>query len=312
MGKNVFANGMEVSAKKDDNKSICAMPDVCLSPPSPPAGPIPIPYPNTAQASDTSDGSKSVKVGGDEAGLKNASSYKKSMGDEAATKTLGMGVVTHNIQGKMTHTAWSMDVKFEAKNVIRHMDLTTHNHMNSPNIALTMNAAGVATPVSGKLDCEELAKRMAPIAEKELEEGQVLEGETMALGSYSAPGSTASSLMKGVSHGSMLDDTYASGWSTGKKWKDGGDNSRACGKGGNYNPASCGHAEARMIEEVFSAAGGAAGSLGTLTLNIDWHPGGGGQSNQPCGGCHNLICEAKDCGLEIKICDNGKPTDPKC
>src|SRR5688572_855418 len=124
---------MEISAKKDDNKSICAMPDVCLSPPSPPAGPLPIPYPNTAMSSDTSDGSKTVKIGGDEAGLKNASHYKKSSGDEAATKTLGMGVVTHTIQGKMKHAAWSMDVKFEGKNVIRHMDLTTHNHMNSNN-----------------------------------------------------------------------------------------------------------------------------------------------------------------------------------
>jgi hypothetical protein len=129
MSQNVFANGKEISAKKDDNKSTCAMPDVCLSPPSPPAGPIPIPYPNTAQASDTTDGSKSVKIGGDMVGLKNSSNYKKSTGDEAATKSLGMGVVTHTIQGKMLHAAWSMDVKIEGANVIRHMDITTHNHM---------------------------------------------------------------------------------------------------------------------------------------------------------------------------------------
>ncbi|HEY7208963.1 MAG TPA: DUF4150 domain-containing protein [Bryobacteraceae bacterium] len=129
MSKNVFANGREISAKANDNRSICAMPDVCLSPPSPPAGPVPIPYPNTAQASDTADGSKSVKIGGSEVGLKNSSNYKKSTGDEAATKSLGMGVVTHTIQGKMMHAAWSMDVKVEGENVIRHLDLTTHNHM---------------------------------------------------------------------------------------------------------------------------------------------------------------------------------------
>src|SRR5687768_16935881 len=103
MSKNVFANGMEVSGKKDDNKSVGSMPDVCLSPPSPPAGPVPIPYPNNSQASDTTDGSKTVKVGGGEVGLKNASSYKKSNGDEAATKSLGMGVISHNIQGKLKH-----------------------------------------------------------------------------------------------------------------------------------------------------------------------------------------------------------------
>ena len=46
MGANVFANGLEVSCEKATNQSLAAMPDICLSPPSPPAGPIPIPYPN--------------------------------------------------------------------------------------------------------------------------------------------------------------------------------------------------------------------------------------------------------------------------
>jgi hypothetical protein len=128
MSKNVFANGMEVSGKADDNKTICAMPDVCLTPPSPPAGPIPIPYPNTAKAADTSDGSKTVMIGGQEVHLKDKSNYKTSTGDEAATKAQGMGVVTHTIQGKMYFTAWSFDVKVEGENVTRHMDMTTHNH----------------------------------------------------------------------------------------------------------------------------------------------------------------------------------------
>src|SRR5689334_6004555 len=152
----VYANGMEVSAKKDANKSLAAMPDTCLSPPSPPAGPIPIPYPNFANASDTSDGSKTVKIGGDEVGLKNSSNYKQSKGDEAATKSLGMGVVTHNIQGKMKHSAWSFDVKVEDKNVIRHMDMTTHNHMNCPNIALTLNQASMNRAINRPLTCQEL------------------------------------------------------------------------------------------------------------------------------------------------------------
>src|SRR3954465_9632808 len=103
MSKNVFANGKEISAKKDDNKSTAGMPDVCLSPPSPPAGPVPIPYPNNAQGSDTDGGSKTVKIGYDEVGFKISSNYKKTPGDEAATKSLGMGVVTHTIQDKMRH-----------------------------------------------------------------------------------------------------------------------------------------------------------------------------------------------------------------
>src|SRR5215475_1562020 len=126
MSQNVFANGREISAKKDDNKSLCAMPDVCLSPPTPPAGPVPIPYPNTAMASDTTKGSKTVQIGGKEVMLKRKSTFKKSTGDEAATKTLGMGVVSHQITGEVNFCAWSMDVKFEGENVPRHLDLTLH------------------------------------------------------------------------------------------------------------------------------------------------------------------------------------------
>src|SRR5262245_31566226 len=132
MSKNVFANGKEVSAKNDDNKSTAAMPDVCLSPPSPPAGPVPLPYPNTAKASDTSDGSKTVQISGQEVMIKDSSYFKTSTGDEAATKSLGMGVVTHTIQGKAYFTSWSMDVMVESENAVRHLDLTTHNHNPPP------------------------------------------------------------------------------------------------------------------------------------------------------------------------------------
>jgi hypothetical protein len=83
-------------------------------------------------ASDMTDGSKTVKVSGKEIMLKDKSYFKKSTGDEAATKSLGMGVVTHQIQGKVYFTSWSMDVKFEGENVVRHLDLTTHNHASDP------------------------------------------------------------------------------------------------------------------------------------------------------------------------------------
>jgi hypothetical protein len=132
MGCAVFANGMSIACKAADGKTIAAMPDVCLSPPTPPAGPIPVPYPNTAMASDTADGSKTVQIGGQEVMLKDKSTFKKSTGDEAATKSLGMGVVAHQIQGKVSFVAWSMDVKFEGENVPRHLDLTLHNEMSVP------------------------------------------------------------------------------------------------------------------------------------------------------------------------------------
>ena len=45
MGAEVYANGNAIACKAGDGKVIAAFPDVCMSPPSPPAGPIPVPYP---------------------------------------------------------------------------------------------------------------------------------------------------------------------------------------------------------------------------------------------------------------------------
>jgi 5-methylcytosine-specific restriction endonuclease McrA len=133
MANQVFANGMEVSCKAADGKSICAFPDVCFTPPQTPATPpgVPIPYPNTGLASDTSDGSTTVKISGQEVMLKNKSYFKKSTGDEAGCAPK-KGLITSTIQGKVYFTMWSMNVMVEGENVVRHFDLTTHNHA-SPN-----------------------------------------------------------------------------------------------------------------------------------------------------------------------------------
>jgi Domain of unknown function (DUF4150)/GHH signature containing HNH/Endo VII superfamily nuclease toxin 2 len=156
---NVFANGREIACKASDGKSVAAFPDVCLSPPSPPAGPIPIPYPNTGFARDTTSGSKTVKLHGKEAMLKDKSYFKKSTGDEPAGKALGMGVITHQIQGKVYFASFSMDVFIEGQNVVRHLDLTTHNHGsvpgNTPTWPFIARTEGAA--VTGP--CEDNAKK---------------------------------------------------------------------------------------------------------------------------------------------------------
>lgn len=126
----VFANGLGVSGKATDNKTIAAMPDVCLSPPPPPAGPVPIPYPNFGMASDTTDGCTSVFIKGKEAGKKNASKYSKITGDEPATRSFGASVVTHNITGPLKFEAYSFDVMFEGGGAERFTDLTSTNHSN--------------------------------------------------------------------------------------------------------------------------------------------------------------------------------------
>lgn len=133
MANDVYANGREVSCKAADGKSISAFPDVCMTPPENPATPpgVPVPYPNTGFAKDASSGSKNVKISRKEVMLKDKSFFKTSTGDEAGCAAK-KGVVTSKIKGKIYFNAWSMDVKFEGKNVVRHLDLTTHNHASKP------------------------------------------------------------------------------------------------------------------------------------------------------------------------------------
>ncbi len=132
MAVDVFVNGREVACKSADGEAPAAFPDVCLSPPSPPAGPVPLPYPNTAYARDTDSGSTTVMICRKMTMLQDQSVFKKSMGNEAATKSLGMGVVTHTIQGEASFVAWSFDVQFEGANVPRHLDIMLHNEMSVP------------------------------------------------------------------------------------------------------------------------------------------------------------------------------------
>lgn len=133
MSDEVYANNMEISCKAADGKSICAMPDVCMTPPQTPATPpgVPIPYPNTGMASDCTDGSSSVQVSGQPAMLKDQSSFKQSTGNEAGSAPM-KGVITSTNKGSVFFTAWSMDVMIEGENVVRNLDLMTHNHGSVP------------------------------------------------------------------------------------------------------------------------------------------------------------------------------------
>ncbi len=129
MANDVFANGREIACKAGAGKTICAFPDTCFTPPENPATPpgVPVPYPNTGFASDTTKGSKKVTISNKEIMLKDQSYFKKSTGDEAGCAAK-KGVITSKNTGKVYFQAWSMDVKVEGKNVDRHLDLTTNNH----------------------------------------------------------------------------------------------------------------------------------------------------------------------------------------
>jgi hypothetical protein len=156
MTNQVYANAMEISCKQADGKTICAMPDVCMTPPQTPATPpgVPVPYPNTGMAGDCSDGSSTVKISGQEVMLKNKSYFKKSTGDEAGSAPM-KGVITASNTGKVYFIAWSMDVKFEGENVVRHLDMTTGNHAcPNPNEAAPWTYAQRTAMAGGLPDCD--------------------------------------------------------------------------------------------------------------------------------------------------------------
>ncbi|MGQ7846633.1 DUF4150 domain-containing protein [Granulosicoccus sp. 3-233] len=129
----VYANGRLIACKKAAGKLICAFPDVCFTPPEQiPATPpgVPVPYPNTTKASSTARGSKTVKIGGKEIMLKNQSFFRQSTGDEAGVASR-KGLLSGTNRGRAHFAMWSMNVRIEGRNVVRHMDLTTSNHRAS-------------------------------------------------------------------------------------------------------------------------------------------------------------------------------------
>jgi len=157
MANQVFANNREISCKSAGGQSIAAFPDVCFTPPQAPPTPpgVPIPYPNTGMAKDTANGSRTVKITDKEVMLKDQSYFKTSYGDEAGCATK-KGVITSKNKGKVYFTSWSMNVKFEGKNVVRHMDLTTHNHASMPgNTPPWMHVDSVAFSDSEGKVCED-------------------------------------------------------------------------------------------------------------------------------------------------------------
>jgi hypothetical protein len=123
MGCTVFANGRGID-HKDSGGLSPIFPDVCKTPT--PGGPVPIPYPNVGQASQTSAGPTSVKVDGAMPMTKGAK-YATTSGDEAGS--LG-GVVSGKVKGAAEYMLYSFDVKIEGKNACRLGDALFHNDKN--------------------------------------------------------------------------------------------------------------------------------------------------------------------------------------
>jgi Domain of unknown function (DUF4150) len=227
-------------------------------------------------------------------------------------------VVTHNIQGKMKHTAWSFDVLVEGANAIRHMDMTTHNHINQPNIAAGLNQAAQNIPINRQLECDELEQETENVRNNNL--NPVTEvGQPPPPGTQGPPApqpavtTTTASYMNapGVPGGGSFMRAVTS-----QQWIQNGADGFAPGRPANarvactdegFPPPSGNHTEPKLIGQIFDRfpMGAPAGSLGTLRMNIGYQGRGlpAPRNNWVCDRCQHLICKAIDCGLNIELCE---------
>ncbi|HEY0856433.1 MAG TPA: DUF4150 domain-containing protein [Albitalea sp.] len=161
MALTVYAEGMGFFHKGSGGKGI-APGDVCLTPPPPPTGPVPVPYVNMCQASDLAKGSSTVKIDGEPTALEDKSEVSTSSGNEAATQ--GGNVVTHKTKGKAVFTMWSHTVKAEGKGVCRHGDPMGQNCATPPVGIIQPSAVtkvGTSKGWDGSEPCKSRYKRPA-------------------------------------------------------------------------------------------------------------------------------------------------------
>jgi hypothetical protein len=310
MANEVYANGREIACKAGDGKTICAFPDVCFTPPENPATPpgVPVPYPNTGFDSNTTEGSKTVMISGKEVMLKHTSYFKTLSGDEAGCAAK-KGVITSTNRGKVYFEAWSMDVKFEGENVDRHLDLTTTNHASDPGDAPPWPFQdGMASPTP-ETPCEEAA-RMADQAENTLPPTLQNSPHVVAGGSF-----VPSSGFPGFPNVGPTLGMMSASCISGRMVRPRGIYERFA-RGNNGGPSPCGdnmssrdqgHAEVKMIEDIFN------GRIPGLVTTNGYIPQGKlslSVLNRPiCCSCQRIIRCAEQRGLEIEYCSdsNGNP-----
>ncbi|SCW82772.1 GHH signature containing HNH/Endo VII superfamily nuclease toxin 2 [Rhizobium mongolense subsp. loessense] len=151
----VYANGLEISGKAVNARTIAVFPDTCFTPPENPATPpgVPVPYPSFGFASETEKGTGTVKIGGQTVNIKNKSDLSRTSGTEAGCAAK-KGIITSKNMGKEYFHSWSNDVKFDGEPVIRMSDLATNNHASPQSNTVTW--PHVAKLKSGRFNCEQV------------------------------------------------------------------------------------------------------------------------------------------------------------
>lgn len=130
----VLVNGLSPVTRKSGGR-VVGFPDVCRTPS--PGGPVPIPYPNSAESKALEKGSRTVSINGAPVCLA-SSRLGTSTGDEAGTA--GGGVSSGRTGGAAHPVNYSFDVRMEGNPVVRNLDLFTLNDRNT---------APLRTPLQG-------------------------------------------------------------------------------------------------------------------------------------------------------------------
>ena len=125
----INGTNLSLAHKFNNGLSTATIPDVCKTPS--PGGPVPIPYPNIAQAITLSSGTTSVKGDKTMTGVK-GSKLALSNGDNAG---VAGGVKSSTFMKEATWILYSFTVKFQKKNVARFTDKMFHNSKNAANLS---------------------------------------------------------------------------------------------------------------------------------------------------------------------------------
>lgn len=125
-GSPVYANSAEVSCKTGSGKAIAAFPDTCFTPPKDPATPpgVPVPYPNTSMATDSSKGGEKTKTGDRKTKIEESKPVEKREVEDKANKVTAR-------TGKTTFLQYNFDVKLDGKLCKRRLVLP-NKHPTAP------------------------------------------------------------------------------------------------------------------------------------------------------------------------------------
>ncbi|MCP4296775.1 MAG: DUF4150 domain-containing protein [Proteobacteria bacterium] len=142
----VSVDGLSVVTTKSEGTGNCTIPDICKIP-VPMAGPVPIPFMNTALSEKVTLGSILTKIDGGSVAL--LGSYcEESSGDEGGV--LG-GIVSGGTKGKAMFLKNSPTVKIEGRPVCRKSDLLLMNDFNTIGMS-GMDQADVDTEESIEME----------------------------------------------------------------------------------------------------------------------------------------------------------------